>query len=110
MMPQHLTTTVPRGHSIRSRILIAIDDSEHSAKALRYVGTLLREARDVPVTLFHVLQPMPRGLMEHRVVQREPMTGRAGMSLKTRFMSAHTFKGSERNEDVGTLLTAQPCR
>ena len=82
MMSQHLATTVPRGHSIRSRILIAIDDSEHSAKTLRYVGTL----------------------------QREPMTGRAGMSLKTRFVSAHKFKGSERNRDVGTILTAQPCR
>ena len=81
-MPQHLATAVPRGHSIRSRILIATDDSTHSAKALRYVGTL----------------------------QREPMTGRAGMSLKARFMSAHAFKGSERNGDVGTLLTAQPCR
>jgi hypothetical protein len=75
-----------------SRILVAVDDSEHSARALRYVGTLLRE------------------LLEHRRVQREPMTGRAGVSLKARFMSAHTFKGSERNGDMGTLLTAQPCR
>jgi nucleotide-binding universal stress UspA family protein len=45
--------------------LIAVDDSEHSARALRYVGTLLREARDVQVTLFHVLKPMPRELLEH---------------------------------------------
>jgi nucleotide-binding universal stress UspA family protein len=35
------------------------------ARALRYVGTLLREARDVHVTLFHVLKPMPRELLEH---------------------------------------------
>ena len=35
------------------------------ARALRYVGTLLREARDVQVTLFHVLKPMPRELLEH---------------------------------------------
>ena len=26
---------------------------------------LLREARNVPVTLFHVLKPMPRELLEH---------------------------------------------
>lgn len=65
MMPQHLTTTVPRGNSIRSRILIAVDDSEHSARALGYVGTLLREAPDVQVTLLHVLKPMPRELLEH---------------------------------------------
>jgi len=65
MMSQTLATTIPRGQSIRSRILIAVDDSEPSARALRYVGTLLREARDVQVTLFHVLKPMPRELLEH---------------------------------------------
>lgn len=96
-MPQHLATPVPHGHSIRSRIAIAVDDSEYSPRALGYVGTLLRDARDVHVTLFHVLKPMPRELLEHRRVQREPMTGRGRVSLKARFMSAHTLKGSERN-------------
>ena len=33
--------------------------------SLHYVGTLLRETRDVQVTLFHVLKPMPRELPEH---------------------------------------------
>jgi hypothetical protein len=45
--------------------LIAVDDSEHPARALRYVGTLLRDVRKVQVTLFHVLKPMPRELLEH---------------------------------------------
>jgi hypothetical protein len=45
--------------------MIAIDDSEHSARALRYVGTLLRDTHDVQITLFHVLKPMPRELLEH---------------------------------------------
>jgi nucleotide-binding universal stress UspA family protein len=45
--------------------LIAVDDSEHSARALRYVGTLLRDVRNVQVTLFHVLKPMPHELLEH---------------------------------------------
>src|SRR4249919_514199 len=65
MMPQPLPVTIPRGNSIISRIMIAIDDSEHSARALRYVGTLLRDTYDVHVTLFHVLKPMPRELLEH---------------------------------------------
>jgi len=65
MMPHPLPTITPRGNSTLSRILIAVDDSEHSARALRYVGTLLRDARDVQVTLFHVLKPMPRELLEH---------------------------------------------
>jgi Universal stress protein family len=64
-MPQPLPATIPRGNSIISRIMIAIDDSEHSARALRYVGTLLRDTHDVHVTLFHVLKPMPRKLLEH---------------------------------------------
>ena len=65
MMSLPLPTTIPRGNALLSRILIAVDGSEHSARALRYVGTLLRDARDVQVTLFHVLKPMPRELLEH---------------------------------------------
>lgn len=65
MMSQPLPTTIPHGNTLLSRILIAVDGSEHSARALRYVGTLLRDTRDVQVTLFHVLKPMPRELLEH---------------------------------------------
>jgi len=43
--------------------LVAVDDSEHSARASRYVR--LRDTRNVQVTLFHVLKPMPRELLEH---------------------------------------------
>ena len=45
--------------------MVAVDDSEHSARALRYVGSLLRDAHTVQVTLFHVLRPMPCELLEH---------------------------------------------
>lgn len=65
MMPQPFSTTIPRGNNLLARFLIAIDDSEHSARALRYVGTLLRDVRNAEVTLFHVLKPMPRELLEH---------------------------------------------
>jgi nucleotide-binding universal stress UspA family protein len=65
MMPHSLPTTTPRGNTVIARILIAVDDSEHSARALRYVGTLLRDVPNVQVTLFHVLKPMPRELLEH---------------------------------------------
>lgn len=65
MMSRPLPTTTPHGNNLLSRILIAVDNSEHSTRALRYVGTLLRETRDVQVTLFHVLKPMPRELLEH---------------------------------------------
>ena len=65
MMPQRLATTVARENTVFSRILVAVDDSDHAARALRYVGTLLRDTHDVHVTLFHVLKPMPRELLEH---------------------------------------------
>ena len=65
MVPPPLPTTIARGNSSVSRILVAVDDSEHSERMLRYVGTLLRDTRDVQVTLFHVLNPMPRELLEH---------------------------------------------
>ena len=64
-MPHPLPTTISREETIARRILIAVDDTEHSARALRYVGTLLHDLRDVRVTLFHVLKPMPRELLEH---------------------------------------------
>lgn len=64
-MSQLPPTTIGSEKTLPSRILIAVDGSEHSARALHYVGTLLRDTRDVQITLFHVLKPMPRGLLEH---------------------------------------------
>lgn len=47
------------------RILLAVDESETSHRVVRYVGSLLGRTPDVALTLFHVLKPMPRGLLEH---------------------------------------------
>jgi nucleotide-binding universal stress UspA family protein len=47
------------------RILVVVDESEHSDRTVSYVGTLLRENREVEITLFHVLKPLPRQLLEH---------------------------------------------
>jgi nucleotide-binding universal stress UspA family protein len=47
------------------RILVAVDESENSHCAVKYVGSLLRETPGTAVTLFHVLKPMPRALLEH---------------------------------------------
>ncbi len=65
MMPYPVPTTILRQATLLRKILIAVDDAGHSARALRYVGTLLRDAPDVEITLFHVLKPMPRELLEH---------------------------------------------
>ena len=47
------------------RILLAVDESENSHRLVQYVGSLLCRTPDVVITLFHVLKPMPRGLLEH---------------------------------------------
>ena len=47
------------------RILLAVDESENSHRVVQYVGSLLGRIPDVVVTIFHVLKPMPRGLLEH---------------------------------------------
>lgn len=47
------------------RILVAVDESDNSRRAVEYVGSLLRQAPNVEITLFHVLKPMPRQLLEH---------------------------------------------
>lgn len=47
------------------RILVAVDESENSSRAVQYVGSVLRDRPDTAVTLFHVLKPMPRELLEH---------------------------------------------
>lgn len=47
------------------RLLLAVDESENAMRAVRYVGSLFHRTPDVMVTLFHVLKPMPRVLLEH---------------------------------------------
>ena len=47
------------------RILLAVDESETSHRVVRYVGSLLGRTPHVVVTVFHVLKPMPRELLEH---------------------------------------------
>jgi nucleotide-binding universal stress UspA family protein len=45
-------------HSGPRNILIAVEDSEHSLEAVRYVGRIL-PAEELGITLFHVLNPVP---------------------------------------------------
>ncbi|MFY4730361.1 universal stress protein [Nitrospira sp. BLG_2] len=47
------------------RLLVAVDESENARRAVQYVGSLLHRTPNVMVTLFHVLKPMPRVLLEH---------------------------------------------
>lgn len=51
--------------SLPIRILVAVDGSKDSTRAVKYVGRLLRSTPGVNVTLFHVLNPLPPVLREH---------------------------------------------
>jgi len=50
--------------NLNKRILVAIDDSEASNRALTYLATWLRGKNDFCVRLFHVLRPLPPELLE----------------------------------------------
>lgn len=47
------------------RVLVAVDGSKDSTKAVKYVGRLLHAVPGISVTLFHVLDPLPPMLREH---------------------------------------------
>lgn len=65
-----------------NKILVAVDDSDQSARAVQYVGSLLRDTRDVGLTLFHALNPMPRELMEHGGSENPEIEDRLGAQLR----------------------------
>ena len=63
-------------------ILLAVDESENSHRVVRYVGSLLRRTPDVAVTLFHVLKPMPRELLEHGGSENPAAEAKLGVQLR----------------------------
>jgi nucleotide-binding universal stress UspA family protein len=64
------------------RILLAVDESENSHRVVKYVGSLLRRTPDVAVTLFHVLKPMPRELLEHGGSENPAAEAQLGVQLR----------------------------
>ncbi|SRR6266545_288560 len=64
------------------KILVAVDNSDQSIRAVHYVGSLLRDSHDVGVTLFHVLNPMPRELMEHGGSENPDIEDHLGAQLR----------------------------
>lgn len=48
-----------------TRLLIALDDSDASRRAVKYVGQIVGRRRGYRICLVHVLQPLPPALLEH---------------------------------------------
>jgi nucleotide-binding universal stress UspA family protein len=64
------------------RVLLAVDESQNSHRVVQYVGSLLRRTPDVAVTLFHVLKPMPRELLEHGGSENPAAEAELSMQLR----------------------------
>lgn len=64
------------------RILLAVDESDNSRRVARYVGALLCRTPDVALTLFHVLKPMPRELLEHGGSENPAIEAQLGVQLR----------------------------
>ncbi len=52
--------------SSRERILVGVDESEASDRAIAYVGEIAAKCGSFEVTILHILQPLPPRLLEFR--------------------------------------------
>lgn len=86
------------------RILVAVDDSENSARAVKYVGSLLRGSPDTEITLFHVLKPMPRGLLEHGGSENPAAETKLGEQLR---QDQQTWIREESESECPVLIKAR---
>jgi nucleotide-binding universal stress UspA family protein len=85
------------------RMLVAVDESENSMRAVRYVGSLLGRTPDVAVTLFHVLKPMPRELLEHGGSESPVAEAQLGEQLR---QDQHAWVRSEQEANCLVLQKA----
>ena len=86
------------------RILLAVDESENSGRAVGYVGSLLRRTPEVTIVLFHVLKPMPRKLMEHGGSENPANEGRLSKQLHN---DQEAWYQKEREAECPILITAR---
>ncbi|UVT18604.1 MAG: universal stress protein [Nitrospira sp.] len=95
--------TIASAKALPMRLLVAVGESERALHAVRYVGSLLQRRPDVIVTLFHVLKPMPRGLLEHGGSENPDMEAELSTRLKE---DQETWKKQEREAQCPTLERA----
>jgi nucleotide-binding universal stress UspA family protein len=86
------------------RILLAIDESESSRRAVEYVGSLLGQTPNVQITLFHVLKPMPRQLLEHGGSENPAAETRLRKQLHE---DQEAWYRKEREAECPVLITAR---
>jgi nucleotide-binding universal stress UspA family protein len=85
------------------RILVAIDESANAQRVVGYVGALLGRTPAVLITLFHVLSPMPRGLLEHGGSENPAIESQLGAQLRD---DQHAWVRKERESECHVLKEA----
>ena len=63
------------------RLLLAIDDTAATERAVAYVANVARGNPEFHVRLFHVLPPIPPGLLEHGGHETSDALGAAGKPI-----------------------------
>ncbi|MBS0169809.1 MAG: universal stress protein [Nitrospira sp.] len=86
------------------RILVAVDGSKDSMRAVKYVGQLLCATPGVEVTLYHVLDPLPPELREHGGSEYPIREEQLGRQLRK---DQKTWYGKERKLESTILLKAR---
>ena len=82
------------------RLLIAIDDSKASNRALRYVADVLRGTQNFTVFLLHMLGPLPTRLRESRGAE----TPEGEEEVEARLVEKQNRFIKRSSEEVGALL------
>lgn len=85
-------------------VLIAIDDSAYAVRVLRYAGEFLRQAPEIPVTVFHVLKPLPRKLLEHGGSENPEVEEQLSESLR---QEQETWQRQEQEVESPVLARAR---
>lgn len=85
------------------RILVAVDGSKDSVRAVKYVGQLLHAAPGIWITLFHVLGPLPPILREHGGSEDPLREEQLGRQLRK---DQEAWYGKERKRESDILSRA----
>ena len=94
----------------RGRILIAVDESDHSFRAVEYVGNLLGQHRSVSITLLTILSVPPEDLFDSQAAIQEWMSDhrtRAENHLDR--CERHLRDAGFEDQQVHRKLVSRPC-
>jgi hypothetical protein len=69
---------------METRLLVVLDDSGASKRAVKYVGKFVGKRKGFRICLLHVLPPMPSELLEHGGSENPMKESRLGLNLKTK--------------------------